>query len=163
MMNGVLQRLRIVEYSPQRLVLREQPLLAWTIAALLAAMALSMLVFHFYGTAFLAIVIACIFLVDSSSRVITFDAITNSMTVEQVYFYKRKQAFVTELHHIGEASLHTSDDGFSQIILIDKMGNEMGFSVYSRDVRPWKDDIVLAINTVLNEAHLNYASSESAS
>ncbi|MDQ7026808.1 MAG: hypothetical protein Q9P01_16075 [Anaerolineae bacterium] len=152
MINGVLQPLTIVEISDTRLVLREQPRLAWFIAGILFAIAAILLLFQFWGTAFLAFVIACIFLVDARTRLICFDTHTHTMTVDYVYLYRRKTINVTELHKLGEAYLHTAADGHSQIILIDKMSNEMGFSVYSRDIRPWKEDIVVAINTILRNA-----------
>ena len=153
MINGVLQRLTIIESSPTRFVLREQPLLAWFIAAILSVIALNLLIFHFYGTAFFAFVIACFFLLDAHSRVICFDVATNTMTIDFVYLYKRQTVNMMELDKLGEAYLQTADDGHTQIILIDHMGNESGLSVCSRDVRPWKAEIVSAINAVLHEAH----------
>jgi hypothetical protein len=151
--NGVLQRLTIVEASPTRLFLREQPLLSWLITTVLAVIALSLLIFQLYGTAFLALVIAGVFLLDAYSRIITFDAVANTMTIDHVYLYKRQRVNILELHQLSEAYLHTTDDGHTQIILIDNTGNEFGLSVYSRDVRLWKAEIVTAINTVLREAH----------
>lgn len=152
MINGVLQRLTIVEFSDTRLVLREQPLLAWLITGILFAIAVTLLLFQLWGTAFLAFVIGCVFLIDAHMRLICFDANSNSMTVDYVYLYRRKTIIITELHTIAEAYLNTAADGHTQIILIDSMGNETGLSVYSRDVRSWKDDIVVAINTVLHAA-----------
>jgi EamA domain-containing membrane protein RarD len=153
MINGVLQRLTIVEASPTRFILREQPLLSRLITALLAVIAVSLLIFQLYTTAIIAFVIAGIFLLDAHSRVIVFDAAANSMTIEHVYLYKCQRVNTLELHTLRKAYLHTAEDGHTQIILIDGMGDEFGLSVYSRDVRPWKAEIVTAINTILREAH----------
>jgi hypothetical protein len=150
--NGVLQRLTIVEASPTHLILREQPLLSWLITALLAVIALSLLIFQLYTTAILALVLAVFFLLDAHSRIITFDAAANTMTIDLVHLYKRQTVNTLDLHRISEAHLHIADDGHTQIILIDGMGDEFGLSVYSRDVRPWKAEIVAAINTLLEKS-----------
>ena len=149
MINGVLQQLTIVESTPTRLVLREQPLLSWLIAAILTVLAICLLIFQLYTTASIAFVIAGVFLLDAHSRVIYFDAAASTMTIDLVYLYTRLTVNTLELHQLAEAYLHTADDGHTQIILADVMGNKSGLSVYSRDVRPWKAEIVTAINTLL--------------
>jgi hypothetical protein len=158
--SGVLQRLTIVESSPTRLILREKPLLSWLIAAILTLLALGLLIFQLYTSAILALVLAGFFLLDAHSRVITFDATANTMTIDLVYLYKRQRVNTLELHKLGEANLYTDDDGHTQIILIDGMGEEFGLSVYSRDVRHWKAEIVAAINKILHEAHTSIVSAK---
>jgi hypothetical protein len=153
MINGVLQRLTIIESTPTRLVLCEQPLLSWLIVAFLAVLGLCLLIFQLHATAVIAFVIAAIFLLDAHSRIIIFDSAANTMTVDLAYLHKRQHVNTTQLHRLKAAYLHTADDSHTQIILIDVMDNKSGLSVYSRDVRPWKAEIVTAINTLLHEAH----------
>ena len=66
----------------------------------------------------------------------------------------------TELHRLSKAYLHIADDGQTQIILLDVLGNKSGLSVYSQDVRLWKAEIVAAINDILREAHSSNVLSE---
>jgi hypothetical protein len=100
------------------------------------------------------------FVMQGRIRVIRFDADANTMTVEYVYLYKRIHASTKPLHEISRAYLDKADDDSTQIILVDVTGEEAGLSVYSRDIRPWKEEIVIAINTVLHEAHKDDADPE---
>lgn len=154
MINGVLQRLTITEFRDDvYLVLREQPLLEWLVAVIVAIIALNLAIFDFRITAFAALAISLFFIIQAKIRLIRFDAAANTMTVEYVYLYRREAVSTKALHEISRAYLAKSDDGSTQIILVDVTGEEAGLSVYSRDMTAWKDDIVLAINTVLHEAH----------
>ena len=153
MINGVLQRLRIVEFTDTLLILRELPLLEWVGAGILFILALSLALFQFWITAIAALILGVLFAAQARMRVVRFDADTNLMTVEFVYLYKRVPVESKFLHEISRAYLEKADDGSTQIVLVDVTGEKMGLSVYSQDVRPWKDEIVVAINTVLHEAH----------
>lgn len=153
MINSVLQRLRIVEFSDTLLILREHPLLEWVIAVILFIVAFVLILFQFWITAIAALILGIVFAAQAGMRVVRFDADTNLMTVEYVYLYKRVPVESKFLNEISRAYLEKADDGSTQIILVDVTGEKMGLSVYSQDVRPWKDEIVVAINTVLHEAH----------
>jgi hypothetical protein len=160
MINGVLQRLRIVEFDDTRLILRELPLLEWAIVGVLFIVAFNLALFQLWITAIATLLIGMVFAAQARMRVVRFDADSNLMTVEYVYLYKRLPVESKFLHEISRAYLEKADDGSTQIILVDVTGEKMGLSVYSQDVRPWKDEIVVAINTVLHEAHRDDADPE---
>lgn len=160
MINGVLQRLRIVEFTDTLLILRELPLLEWVLAGVLFILALNLAMFQFWVTAIAALILGVVFAAQTRIRLVRFDADSNLMTVDYIYLYKRIQIESKFLHEISRAYLDKADDGSTQIMLVDVTGEKMGLSVYSQDVRPWKDEIVVAINTVLHEAHRDDADPE---
>ena len=83
MISGVLQHLKILESTQTRLVLREQPLLAWLIVTMLGIVALCLLIFQLYVTAVVALVIVAMFLLDAHSHLITFYASANMQRIFQ--------------------------------------------------------------------------------
>jgi hypothetical protein len=153
MISGILQRLTIIEFTDIRLVLRELPLLEWLLAGILWIAAINFVLFGLWATAVASLLLGGYFVLQAHIRTIIFDADTNLMTVENMTLFNREIVSVKELHEISRAYLEKDDDGNTQIMLVDVVGDEMGLSVYSRDMRPWKEDIVVAINTVLHQAH----------
>jgi hypothetical protein len=153
MISGILQRLTIIEFTDIRLVLRELPFLEWLLAGILWIAAINFVLFGLWATAVAALLLGGYFVLQAHIRTIIFDADTNLMTVENMTLFNREVVSVKELHEISRAYLEKDDDGSTQIMLVDVVGDEMGLSVYSRDMRPWKEDIVVAINTVLHQAH----------
>lgn len=150
---SVLEKLSIVEQTDTQLVLRELPLLDWLVAGAIFITALQFMLFDFRITAVVAVAIAAIFAIRARTRLISFDAETNLMQVRYQSLLRTQVIEEIGLHQISRAYLHKDDTGQSQIILVTALGDEMGLSAYSNDMNDWKSPIVVAINTLLHEAH----------
>lgn len=152
-MFGVLQRLSIIEQSPQRLVLRELPLMEWLFAGALFLTAINLAFFDLWITAMITVVIALAYSLQTRIRLIVFDVASGTMQVWYQYPLKQKMVNQERLDEISRAYLSQDDTGATQIVLVKTNGLEMGLSVYSQDVKDWKEVVVIAINAILHEAH----------
>ena len=153
MLHGVIQRLRIIHQTDTTLILRELPLLDWGLAFFLAITSLILVISQFWTSAGVAAGVALFFILQGRTRLITFDADTNFLNIEYQTPLRKQVINELPLQNIQRAYLYKGDDDGTQIVLVHIDGEELGISVYSRDVNIWKDDIVIAINTILHEAH----------
>lgn len=153
MLQGVIQRLQIIHQTDTKLVLRELPLLDWGIAFLLGITTIIIAIAQFWVSAGVAGGIALFFVLQGRMRLITFDADANIMQIEHHTPLRKHIINELTLESIQRAYLYKGDDDGTQIILVHVDGEELGISVYSNDVNIWKDDIVIAINAILYEAH----------
>jgi pheromone shutdown protein TraB len=153
MIQGVLQRLQILEQSEGKLVLRELPLLDWLIAGAVLMFAIAAAVGALWLTALVAFIVAMLFVLMARTRIIVFSAEDNMLRVRYQSLLRSSTVLQMGLHELSRAYLSEDDDSCTQVMLVTVMGDEWGLSVYSRDLRPWKDDIVLAINAVLHQEH----------
>lgn len=153
MIDGILQRLTITEQTQSRLVLRELPLLEILVVGSLMLLAFNFAIFELLVTAIIAILLGVFFAFQAKMRRITFDADANMLIVTLQSLRRDDVVLQYELHKISRAYLSKDERGYSQIILVSVTGDEMGLSVYSRDLVAWKEPIVIAINAILHEAH----------
>lgn len=150
------QRLTVIENQPDYLVLQEQPLLDWLIALLLLVLGANIALFFQLWLSFVtAVVVVMIFVARTRTRIITFDAPNDLLTVAYRSFTERQVVLKKPLHEISRAYLRKDADGSTQIILVDVFGDEMGLSAHTQGTTPWKEPLVIAINAVLHEAHKN--------
>lgn len=145
---GVFQQLKIIIATPTRLVLRELPLLEWFMAFAVMLLGVN---FIFLGTTITAVgafLVAMAIVLFSRSRLLIFDASNRELQI--VFQYPLRQRIINQipLRQIDRAYIRVDDNDSSQIILATQRG-EMGLSVYSRDTRPWKEDVCKAINDFL--------------
>ena len=152
-MNGILQKLSILQRSDERLVLRELPLLDWLMSLVILLFALIMWIAGSTITMVIAIAIALFLVLQARVRLIIFTTEPNLMQVHLQSPLKRQLVSEVSLHHISRAHLKKDDLGASQIILVQTDGEELGLSVYSKDMNEWKEEIVIAINEILHNAH----------
>lgn len=150
---SVLEKLTIIEETKTRLVLRELPLLEWLIAGAIFVSAILFALFELWITAIGAVVIGVWFIARANMRLIIFDADTNLMQIRFQSLLSSSTMHEIGLHEVSRALLRKEDTGHSQILLITITGDELGLSAYSQDVNDWKAPIVIAINTILHEAH----------
>lgn len=153
MLHGIIQRLQIIYQTDDKLILRELPLLDWGLAFFLAITTLILVISEFWVSAGVAGGVALFFILQGRTRIITFDADANFMRIDYQTPLQKQVINEIPLQNIQRAYLYKGDDDGTQIILVHTDGEELGISVYSRDVTIWKDDIVIAINAVLHEAH----------
>ena len=153
MIQGVIQRLIIVQQSEGRLLLREYPLLDWGIAFALFTLALALSVANFLVSAVIAGGIGIYFLLTGRVRTIDFDTSRGKILTSYQTPISNQAVSDIPLDDIQHAYLLKGDDAGTQIILVRTDGEELGISVYSNDIASWKDDIVIAINAVLFTAH----------
>jgi hypothetical protein len=149
----VFDKLNIIEQSDTRLVLRDLPVLDWLFTGAMLLIALIFAIVELWITAGAAVIVGIVFVARAKTRLITFDAETNLMQIEFQSFFGKEVVNETMLHEISRAYLRKDSDGSSQILLVTVMGDELGLSSYSRDMTDWKEPVVIAINTVLHEAH----------
>lgn len=149
MLWGVLERLFIVERTPERLVLREFPFLAWLIGAALIVGAANLWLLRAEFSAVAALVIGIGSFALAQVRTIAFDHTTGSFTVDLFAPLRRRRALDLPLVEVRGASLKAFDTGHTQIILHFFHRPDMGLSVYSKDIADWKTPIVEAINATL--------------
>lgn len=152
LLNGILQRLSIIEQTDSRLVLRELPLLDWGLAFLLLLITAILWISNLGISAVISLALAFFLVLQSRVRLIIFQTSPNLM---QIFLQSPLQSRVVNeisLHQINRAYLHKDDSG-SQIILVQTDGSEMGLSVFSHELRDWKEPIVIAINAILHNAH----------
>jgi len=150
MIFGVLQQLRIIVREPGRLLLRELPLLEWLIASLLFIAALNMTYFELHLTALAALAAGILLALLARLREIELDTDSRELRIYYQYPLWRRQVNAISFDQIVRVSLHRADDGATQIILVTHEA-DMGLSVYSRDLRPWKEEVTVAINEVLRQ------------
>ncbi|MGJ3238674.1 MAG: hypothetical protein ACFE0Q_08215 [Anaerolineae bacterium] len=153
MIQGVIQRLKIVYETDTRLVLRELPLLDWAAAFMLVLIGLGLSLFDFWVSAVLAAGLAFYFVLQGRVRLIEFDAPTARMIVQYRTPFSQSIASDIDLYTVHRAYLFKGDDGGTQVILVRADGEELGISVYSSDPSPWKEAVVIAINALLHEVH----------
>lgn len=153
MIQGVIQRLNIIQQSEQRLILREYPLLDWGIAFALFTLALALSVSNFTVSAVIAGGIGIYFLLTGRVRTIDFNVPYSKVLTSYQTPLSNKTVSDIALEDIQRAYLLQGDDAGTQIVLVRTDGEELGISVYSDDIASWKDDIVIAINAVLFVAH----------
>lgn len=150
---GVLQRLDIVTKEPGRLLLRELPLLEWLIAGALFLGAINLAILGLTLTGLGALIVGVLLILLSRMRFVLFDAENGVMQVWYHYPLRRRMANEYPLEKIHQAYLKPGDEGYTQVIL-STMGGELGLTVYSKDMRPWKEEIVFAINAFLHDARV---------
>lgn len=148
-----MQKLTITRQSETQLVLRELPLLDYGIAFVVLITGLILLVANFWISAGIAAVIALYFIFQGKMRLICFDTDAGKILIHYQTPLKKETVSDIELSDIQRAYLFKGDDEGTQIILLRGDAEEMGISAYSSDMNPWKEDIVIAINAILHEAH----------
>lgn len=153
MFQSILQRLTIVHESDDQLVLREQPIMDWGIAAALVLTGLIMLIAAFWITGILAFAFAAFFFLQANTRTITFNTNPNIMCIRYQSLLNQNQICEVSLHSISRAYLHRGEDDGVQVVLTMTDGEEMGLSSYIKDKVTWQEDVVLAINGLLHNAH----------
>lgn len=153
MLAGILQKLTIIDTTDERLLLREYPLLDWVVVAALFILAANMAILNIWITAVAGVTLGMFFWLRARTRYILFDVAEDLLLVEHHSILQQETVLRVPLEHISRAYLHKADDGSTQIILVNDVGEEMGLSVYSRDMQPWKEEIVIAVNAILHTAH----------
>lgn len=153
MIHGVIQRLRIIRHTPSYLLMREYPLLEWLMVAAVLFGVVNTALLGLYLTAVGALVIGIVIALVSRIRVVEFDAPAGEMRVSWRYVLMQRHANTIPLDRIMRAYLMKNDDDYTQVIIVTTEG-EMGLSVHSKDLHPWKEDIVFAINEVLHTYRL---------
>ncbi|GAB5492064.1 MAG: hypothetical protein Phog2KO_22790 [Phototrophicaceae bacterium] len=153
MLQGVIQRLYIIRQSDTQLNLREYPLLDWAVAFFLGIIVIILMIADFQISAGVAGGVALFFIIQARIRTINFDTDSNIMQIGYQSLLRQQVATEILLSDIQRAYLYKGDDEGTQIILVHVKGEELGISVYSEDISVWKDDIVIAINAILYEAH----------
>lgn len=153
MFASVFQRLWIVRLSDDHFHLRENPVLDWLIAGGLLALGAIVAILQLWLTVAIACVLAVAMLLQARTREIIFDVPNNQLQISYRSAFQKRVVLEMGLSVIARAYLKTADDDGTQIILVNGAGEEMGLSAHSRDVRPWKDEIVIAINAILHAAH----------
>lgn len=153
MILGLLQKLDIIRQSDTELLLREQPLLEWLAAGVLTVIAINMALLDLSLTAGAAFLIGLYLIVQAQTRLIHFNAASDTLTVSLKGLLRNQQPVQERLANISRAYLQQDEEGATQIILVRVDGEEMGLSVHSRDAKPWKEEITIAINELLHEAH----------
>jgi hypothetical protein len=153
MFADVFQRISIIHMSDSRLVLRELPLLDWLMALGILLAAAIMWIFSLTVTAVIALGISLFMVLQARMRLVIFTTEPNLMQVLFQSPLQSRKVMEVSLHQISRAYLHKDDLGGTQIILVQTDGEEMGLSAYSRDVKDWKEEIVIAINAILHNAH----------
>ncbi|MFQ3646350.1 MAG: hypothetical protein SNJ54_11280 [Anaerolineae bacterium] len=149
-MFGVLERLFVVEATPERLVLREFPFLAWLFGAALIVGAGNLWLLGGEFSAVAALVVGVGLFAWAQVRTITFDRVTGGCTVDLFAPLRRRRALDLPLVEVRGASLREFDSGHTQIILHFYHRPDMGLSVYSKDIVDWKTPLVEAINAFLS-------------
>ncbi len=149
MINGVLERLFIVKYSRDKIILREYPLKGWLFAFSLVLLALNLLSINLVYTAITAAAGAVIVALVARMRILTFDRTTGTFRTELYSPLRRTPVLEMPLSDIAEFTVEEDGRGGSQIILNTKASQQMGFSVYSRDIADWKTPIAEALNDFL--------------
>ena len=152
-LQGILQKLSISYKSDARLVLRELPLFDWLMALALFLFALIMWIMNFAVSSLIAIGIAIFLVAQARMRLVIFTTDPNLMQVLLQNLWQSSIAHEVSLHQISRAYLKKDDEGGTQVILVQTDGAELGLSVYSKDLRDWKEEIVIAINEILHNAH----------
>ena len=145
---GVFQQLRIVVATPTRLVLRELPLMEWLLAFVMLLVGVNFIVIGLSLTTLGAFFIAMVIVLLSRSRLLIFDAAEKELRIVFQYPFWQRVVNQVPLVQIERAYVRKSDTGSTQIILATQRG-EMGLSVYSRDMQPWKEAVCQAINDFL--------------
>lgn len=154
MIIGILQKLSIIDRSDVRLVLRELPLFDWLAAFGLLLLALIMWLANFAPiSAVISIGMALFLVLFAKTRLIIFTTQPNLMQVILQSPLQSRIAKEISLHQISRAYLKKDEEGGTQVILVQSDGEELGLSVYSKDLRDWKEEIVIAINEILHNAH----------
>jgi hypothetical protein len=153
MFAGVFQKMSIIQMSDSRLVLRELPLLDWLMALVILAASAVMWIASLNVTAVIALAISLFMVLQARVRLLIFTTEPNLMQVLFQSPLQSRKVIELSLHQVSRAYLQKDELGGSQIILVQTDGDEMGLSVYSRDVKDWKEEIVIAINTILHNAH----------
>ena len=153
MIQSVFQRMMIIHESDEQLILREQPILDWVIAAAMVLTGLIMLIAQFWVTAFLSLAFAGLFFTQASTRTVTFDTDPNMMTILLQSLVGQRLLNEVSLHSISRAYLYRGEDGGMQVVLTMTDGEELGLSGYFKTEVTWQEDIVLAINAILHNAH----------
>lgn len=153
MIQSVFQRMMIIHESDAQLILREQPILDWVIAAAMLLTGFIMLIAQFWITGFLSLAFAVLFYVQASTRTVIFDTDPNMMIVELQSLVGQRVLNEVSLHSISRAYLYRGEDGGVQVVLTMTDGEEMGLSSYIKHEVTWQEEIVLAINGLLHGAH----------
>jgi hypothetical protein len=154
MLFGVLEQLRITEDSPQRLVLRELPLMAWLFAGAFVLGAINMWILGLYVTAVGALIGLIVILLIARIRLLIFDRTSETFSVVFRSPLRRNVVLEMPLSVITGVSVQVSDDENTQLILHTTQGS-MGLSVYSRDLRDWKGALAERITAFLDKVHLD--------
>lgn len=142
-----LQRLQILEHSPQRLILREQPLLEWLFVLALFNAGLMALSVGAWLTTVASWVAAAMLLLMARTRRIVFDDDTGMLSIRLVMLWGQRTVNTMPLAALRGAYLHEDEAG-SQVILIENEV-EHGLSAHTRGGFDWKADVVEAINGFL--------------
>lgn len=150
-MQGIVQRLSIIQQTEKQLVLRELPLFDYAIAFVLIIIGMMLLIAKFWISAGIATVIALYFMAQGKRRMIHFDVDAGKMSIYYQTLLKKETVSDIQIRDIQDAYLYQGDDGGTQIILRGTDAEEMGISAYSNDMTLWKEDIVIAINTILHQ------------
>ncbi len=148
-MFGVLERLFVVRNEPHVLVLREYPLLAWLAVGALIIAALNMLLFGLHVTALGAIMIAALVILLARVRIVTFDRDADLFTVRLVALLRRSLPIERPLSDIQDVNVAEFESGHTQLVLTFHDGQEMGLSVFSKDIADWKTPLAEAIHAIL--------------
>ena len=148
---GVFNRQTIIEQTGGRLVLRERPLAEWLFAAVIVLAGFNAAIFQFWVTVIAALLIASFVVLRAKTRYLIFDAPSETLHIVFQTPFRRETVNAIELPKVKRAYLKKDEDGHTQIILVDVFEQEMGLSVYSRDMTPWKEDVILAINAFLHD------------
>jgi len=111
------------------------------------------LFFQLWITFTAALIVAAVFAARARTRIITFDASADLLTVQFRALFEQQTVLEKPLREISRAYLRKDDDDSTQIVLVDVLGGEMGLSVHSQEMMPWKEPLVIAINAILHEAH----------
>ncbi|MCS6836169.1 MAG: hypothetical protein NZ750_09155 [Anaerolineae bacterium] len=148
MLFGVLEQLSIVQNDDQALVLREQPRAAWLLAFGLALTALNLALFGLALTAWGAAGLALLTLLLARGRWLIFDHQAQALQVEWRAWWGVRLAQTLPYDQILRLELRAFPNEQTQIILHSPQG-QVGLSVCSRDILPWKEEALRAMRAAL--------------
>jgi len=148
MLFGVLEQLLIVQDDEQALILREQPRAAWLLAFGLGLAALNMALFGLELTAWGAVGLALLALLLARGRWLIFDSQARVLRVEWRAWWGVRLAQSLPYDQIQGLELRAFANEQTQIILHSRQG-QMGLSVCSRDIIPWKQEALRAMRAAL--------------
>jgi hypothetical protein len=148
-MFGVLERLFLVRQTDTTLVLREYPLLAWLFGGALIIGTGNLWLLGLHVTAVGALVGGVLIFALARVRVLTFDREANLFTVRLVAPLRRSTPIQRSLSDLQEVSVAEFESGHTQLVITFADGQEMGLSVFSKDIADWKTPLATAIQAML--------------
>jgi hypothetical protein len=148
-MFGVLERLFVVRHDETSLVLREYPLLAWLFSGALIIGTGNFWLLGLHATAVGSLILGLLIAGLARVRVISLDKAANTFTVRLVAPLRRSTPMQRPLSDLRDVTVVEFASGHTQLVVTFQDGQEMGLSVYSKDIADWKTPLADTLQTML--------------